>query len=59
MDTEVDLLAIGGIVGLRASVLKPLFWIALIAGVALFAIPLSAADSWTGHLVLAPVPCGP
>ncbi|SEP41153.1 hypothetical protein SAMN02990966_05853 [Rhodospirillales bacterium URHD0017] len=48
----VDLLAIIGLVGIRAGVPKALFWIALIAGLGLFAIRLtSTASWWTGHLM--------
>jgi hypothetical protein len=48
----VDLLAIVGLVGIRAAVPKALFWIALIAGLGLFAIRLASTDSWwTGHLM--------
>ena len=48
----VDLLAIVGLIGIRAGVPKPLFWIAIVAGVGLFAIRLSSnASWWTGHLI--------
>ena|ERR687898_7873 len=48
----VDVLAIAGLIGIRAGVPKALFWIALIAGVGLLAIRLtSEASWWTGHLV--------
>ena len=48
----VDLLAIAGLVGVRAGIPKALFWIAVIAGIGLFAIRLnSTASWWTGHLM--------
>jgi hypothetical protein len=47
---SLDLLAVIGLISIRASIPKPLFWLALIAGVALFAIRLhSDASWWTGH----------
>jgi hypothetical protein len=37
---------------LRTSMPKPLFWIALVAGIGLFALRLTGDDGWwTGHLV--------
>ena len=52
LDIAVDLLVIVGLIGIRAAVPKALFWIALIAGIGLFAIRLNGAASWwTGHLV--------
>ena len=48
----VDLLAIAGLVGVRAGMPKALFWIALIAGLGLLAIRLTSTESWwTGHLM--------
>ncbi len=48
----VDLLAIVGLVGIRAGVPKGLFWIALMAGIGLLAIRLNGTASWwTGHLM--------
>lgn len=48
----VDVLAIAGLVGIRAGVPKTLFWIALIAGLGLLAIRLTGTASWwTGHLM--------
>ncbi len=47
-----DLLVVIVLIGLKAHVVRWLFWIALIAGLALFAIRLSSdASWWTGHLV--------
>ena len=52
LDIAVDILVIVGLVAIRARVPTPLFWIAVIAGVGLFAIRLNGdASWWTGHLV--------
>ena len=52
LDIGVDILVIVGLIGIRAKVPKALFWVALIAGVGLFAIRLNSdASWWTGHLV--------
>ena len=52
LDMAVDALVIVGLIGIRASVPKVLFWLALVAGVGLFAIRLNSdASWWTGHLV--------
>jgi hypothetical protein len=52
LDIGLDILVIGALIGMRARVPQALFWIALIAGVALFAIRFSSEASWwTGHLV--------
>lgn len=52
LDVTVDALMIVGLIAGRTNVPKALFWIALIAGVVLFAIRLnSPASWWTGHLV--------
>ena len=48
----IDLGMIVGLIGLRAQIPKPLYWIALIAGTGLFAIRLNGdASWWTGHLM--------
>ena len=48
----VDVLAIVGLVGVRAGIPKALFWIALVAGIGLLAIRLNGdASWWTGHLM--------
>jgi hypothetical protein len=48
----LDFLGLVGIIGLRASIPKPLFWFALVAGIGLFALRLNGnAGWWTGHLV--------
>ena len=49
-----DLALIAGLVGMRprAPRLKVLFWVALAAGIGLFAIRLNGdASWWTGHLM--------
>ena len=49
-----DLALIAGLIGMksRAPKLKVLFWIALAAGIGLFAIRLNGdASWWTGHLI--------
>jgi hypothetical protein len=46
-----DFLMLVGLFALKASMPKPLFWIALVAGIGLFALRLSADGWWTGHLV--------
>lgn len=52
LDIAVDILTMVGLIAIRASVPKPLFWIALVAGVGLLAIRLNGEASWwTGHLV--------
>ncbi len=52
MEIAFDILAVVGLIGLKAQIPKPLFWIALLAGLALFAIRLTGdASWWTGHLV--------
>jgi len=48
----LDFLGLVGIVALRVSIPKPLFWCALVAGIGLFALRLNGnAGWWTGHLV--------
>lgn len=54
LEIAVDVLAIAGLVGIRAGAPKALFWIALIAGMGLLVIRLtSTASWWTGHLMYA------
>jgi len=51
MDIVIDLAMTAGLIGIRNSGPKPLFWIALIAGIGLFAIRLNGEASWwTGHV---------
>ena len=48
----LDFLGLVGMIGLRASIPKPLFWFALVAGIGLLALRLNGnAGWWTGHLV--------
>jgi hypothetical protein len=48
----LDFLGLLGVIGLRASIPQPLFWIALVAGTGLLALRLNGdAGWWTGHLV--------
>ena len=51
MTMTFDLGMLVGLIALRSSMPKPLFWIALVAGVGLFALRLTSdAAWWTGHL---------
>jgi hypothetical protein len=51
MAMTFDLGMLVGLIVLRSSMPKPLFWIALVAGVGLFALRLTSdAAWWTGHL---------
>jgi hypothetical protein len=45
-----DLLMVVGLFVYRRAMPAPLFWIALVAGIGLFALRLSADGWWTGHL---------
>ncbi len=45
-----DFFMVVGLFPLKASMPRPLFWIALVAGIGLFALRLSADGWWTGHL---------
>ena len=50
LDMGFDALCIVGLIGLRKAGPPALFWIALIAGIGLFAIRLHGdASWWTGH----------
>lgn len=52
LDMVVDGAAILGLIGLRSKGPNALFWIAMIAGLGLFAIRLTSnASWWTGHLM--------
>jgi hypothetical protein len=47
----LNLLGVVGLYGLRASMPKPLFWVALIAGIGLLGLRLISDHGWwTGHL---------
>ena len=51
MDIVIDLAMTLGLIGIRNSGPKALFWVALICGLGLFAIRLTGdAAWWTGHL---------
>ena len=57
MTMTFDLGMLVGLIGLRGSIPKPLFWCALVAGVGLFAIRLTSKDAWwTGHLAYSLLP---
>ena len=48
----IDCFMLIGLVGLKHSLPKPLFWIGLAAGIGLFVLRLTGDDGWwTGHLV--------
>jgi hypothetical protein len=52
MTMTLDALLLAGLFGLRRSMPAPLFWIALVAGIGLFALRMTSdAAWWTGHLV--------
>jgi hypothetical protein len=52
MEIVLDLTALAGLIGIEARISKPLFWIALAAGLGLFAIrSFGGASWWTGHIV--------
>ena len=53
----LDFLGLLGLIELKSSIPKPLFWIALVAGIGLFALRLNGdAGWWTGHLVYSLLP---
>ena len=57
MTMTFDLGMLVGLIGLRGSIPKPLFWFALAAGVGLFALRLTSdAAWWTGHLAYSLAP---
>lgn len=51
MTMTFDFLMLVGLLAFRRVISAPLFWGALIAGIGLFALRLSADGWWTGHLV--------
>src|ERR1043165_39118 len=52
LDLAVDALVIAALFSIRAKLAPPLFGVAVMAGVGLFAIRLNGEASWwTGHLV--------
>ena len=46
----LDLLMVVGLFGYRRAMPAPLFRVALVAGIGLFALRLSDHGWWTGHL---------
>lgn len=51
LEMTIDALVIAGVIAIRARVPKPLFWLAIAAGIGLFAIRLNGdASWWTGNL---------
>jgi hypothetical protein len=56
MTMTFDFLMLVGLFGLKASMPKPLFWIALVAGTGLFTLRLSDDGWWTGHLAYSLAP---
>jgi hypothetical protein len=51
MTIAFDFLLVVGLIAMRARLAKPLFWIALFAGLGLFAIRMNSdASWWTGHI---------
>jgi len=51
LEMTIDALVIAGVIALRSHVRKPLFWLAIAAGIGLFASRLNGdASWWTGHL---------
>ena len=52
MTMTFNALMLAGLFGLKRSMPQPLFWIALVAGLGVFALRLTSdAAWWTGHLV--------
>jgi hypothetical protein len=52
----LDFLMVVGLFSFRRAMPAPLFGIALLAGIGLFALRLSKAGWWTGHLVYTLLP---
>jgi hypothetical protein len=51
MTMTFDLFMLAGLFAFKRSMPAALFWIAVIAGIGLFALRLSSDGWWTGHLV--------
>jgi hypothetical protein len=50
LEIGIDTLMVVGLFGVKSKIPAPLFWIALVAGIGLFAIRLHGdASWWTGH----------
>jgi hypothetical protein len=51
LEIVFDIMALSGLIGMEAKISKPLFWVALAAGLGLFAIrSFGGASWWTGHI---------
>jgi hypothetical protein len=51
MTMTIDFLMLVGLFAFKRAIPQPLFWVALVAGVGLFALRLTADGWWTGHLM--------
>ena len=52
VEIALDVLVVVGLIAIKAQLPRPLFWVALVAGVGMLAIRLNGdASWWTGHLV--------
>jgi hypothetical protein len=52
MTMVLDGLMFAGLFGLKDAMPKPLFWLALVAGLGLFALRLTSEEGWwSGHFV--------
>ena len=57
MTIVFDIGMLGGLISLKNSLPKPLFWTGLVAGVGLLAIRMTSnASWWTGHLMFTILP---
>jgi hypothetical protein len=57
LEMSIDALCIVGLFGARKRMQAWLFWVALVAGLGLFAIRLNSdASWWTGHLMYSLLP---
>ena len=51
LEIAFDIVALAGLIGMEEKISKPLFWVALAAGLGLFAIrSFGGASWWTGHI---------
>jgi hypothetical protein len=54
LTVALNVLALLGLLGVKASIPRPLFWIAMLSGIGLLALRLTGDDGWwTGHLFYA------
>ncbi|MGZ5912705.1 MAG: hypothetical protein ACXWLB_22730, partial [Reyranella sp.] len=52
LEFGLDILVVAGLIGIANQLPKPLFWVALVAGLGMLLIRLNGdASWWTGHLV--------